>query len=459
MSRTIVIIGGGFSGLAVAIQLMKRTELGATSIIIVEPRAEVGRGLAYSAPSDQVKLNVPFSAMGALPDVPEDFQRWLEIHHPDALGERFASRNHYGAYLNDLFEGLLKSPGDVVVKRVKAEAIDLSLEERRARFRVVLSTDESIECDACVLAVGNLNRSLLNGISTDQITRSPYSQESYKGISQAREIALIGSGLTAVDVVIEAEERGFKGSYTMLSRHARLPLPHDAPSYAPKVAIDSRLSVASELCSRSLRSLCAWVRDEAEKLGSSQPVINAMRPHLQEVWQQMPAHDKKRFLRHLRSIWEVHRHRIPATHSELLTRLQSNNRLTLTRARISSVKALNSQFELTYTTKNRTTSRNFDAVFMCAGPEGDLTKTDSALIQRLLERGIIKAGELGLGVAPSSSTLSPQAQKRLKVIGPIQREYLWEITAVRELRVEALKVAGELTEALLTEALPTSAQS
>jgi uncharacterized NAD(P)/FAD-binding protein YdhS len=86
---------------------------------------------------------------------------------------------------------------------------------------------------------------------------------------------------------------------------------------------------------------------------------------------------------------------------------------------------------------------------LCSGPESDLTKIEMPLVKNLLRSGVIAPGELGLGVHATKTTLPESGRNRLKLIGPLQRESLWEITAVRELRLEAEKLAHEIRESLL----------
>jgi uncharacterized NAD(P)/FAD-binding protein YdhS len=77
--------------------------------------------------------------------------------------------------------------------------------------------------------------------------------------------------------------------------------------------------------------------------------------------------------------------------------------------------------------------QSFDAAFLCVGPEGDISRMTNPLVQNLLRRGLVKPGPLKLGIVESAP--------HLWVIGPLQRENLWEITAARELREEAEKIA------------------
>ena len=448
MKKVVAIIGGGFSGLAVALQLLRQRDFECSKVVIIEPRSQIGTGLAYSAPSKRFKLNVPAVAMGAFPEAPEDFLHWLRSHPESEISAQFAPRNLYGNYLNDLFTRYAGSRPDVKVEVITKEASDISFDQSHAIFTIILANGEGVQADACVLAVGNLKRSSLNEIDTGDLFRDPYETSSYTDLVDKREVALIGSGLTAVDVVIEAEARGFSGVYTLLSRHARLPLPHEPTDYQPPCAIDPLLSESEALQRHSLRTLVRWIASESRQVGSSQPAISAIRPHTQTIWSHLSPADKKSFLRHLRPIWEAHRHRIPQDSAELIESLKQQGRLTLSRARDLKARSLESGIELRYTSGEKPIERTFDAVFMCAGPEGDLRKIKMPLIQKLLERKIIQPGPLGLGVDLSNSALPLQAQERFKIIGPLQREALWEITAVRELRLEAAKVAQSISVAL-----------
>jgi uncharacterized NAD(P)/FAD-binding protein YdhS len=70
-SCTVAIVGGGCSGVLTAAQLFHHRFRG--TIAIVEPRGELGAGLAYSTPHEHHLLNVPAGRMSAFPRIPGHF--------------------------------------------------------------------------------------------------------------------------------------------------------------------------------------------------------------------------------------------------------------------------------------------------------------------------------------------------------------------------------------------------
>src|SRR5271156_593263 len=70
----VLILGGGFSGTMLAVQLLRK--MPRLKIAVVDNREIPGRGLAYSTNCPSHLLNVPAGNMSALPDDPGHFVRW-----------------------------------------------------------------------------------------------------------------------------------------------------------------------------------------------------------------------------------------------------------------------------------------------------------------------------------------------------------------------------------------------
>src|SRR5690242_14188139 len=120
--RRIAIIGAGFSGAAVAAQLLKQRGRLAPQVVLIERGRRFGPGLAYGALERGHLLNVRASNMSAFPDRPEDFARWLSRRQRGDQASAFAPRPRYGAYLEDVLDRAA-SRGWGRLQRVRGEAI------------------------------------------------------------------------------------------------------------------------------------------------------------------------------------------------------------------------------------------------------------------------------------------------------------------------------------------------
>ena len=81
-THDVAIIGAGFTGVALAIQLIRSLPAGARIVLIGSPQ-ETGRGQAYGTERPEHLLNVRAERMGLFPDDPSHFVRWLKRQWPD----------------------------------------------------------------------------------------------------------------------------------------------------------------------------------------------------------------------------------------------------------------------------------------------------------------------------------------------------------------------------------------
>ncbi len=226
----IVIVGGGYSGAMTAVHLL-RQRIASLDITIIEPRRELGRGLAYSTTCPEHLLNVPASGMSALPDEPDHFLNYALSKDNSVSKESFLPRKMYGEYLSGLIASELRKAESrcASVAHVQSEVIDIQkLEEG---YRLYLSDREPIETDYVVLALGNLSGKKpgwLKGIGMEcqNYIHNPWQPGAIEKIASDDDLLIVGTGLTAVDKIIELKRAGHKGSIFALSRHGLLPRVH-----------------------------------------------------------------------------------------------------------------------------------------------------------------------------------------------------------------------------------------
>ena len=147
MARLVAVVGGGASGSLVATQLLRRggPDL---EIVVVEPRAAIGLGVAYSTCDPWHRLNVPAATVGALPEEPDHFCRWLDVE-PGA----YPSRADYGRYLGAILEQAA-SASAASLHHVRGRAQHLA-SDPAGGFEVTLATGEVLHADVTVVATGN----------------------------------------------------------------------------------------------------------------------------------------------------------------------------------------------------------------------------------------------------------------------------------------------------------------
>jgi uncharacterized NAD(P)/FAD-binding protein YdhS len=130
---TVAIIGGGFTGAAVALHLARQLPHHQHDanwrIVVIEPREKLGRGLAYDTLEPVHRINVPADRMSILPDEPQDFSNWLAEtgileRDRDAFsldGAPFPARTVFGLYASSRLEPLIEA-GRVEHRRTRAVA-------------------------------------------------------------------------------------------------------------------------------------------------------------------------------------------------------------------------------------------------------------------------------------------------------------------------------------------------
>ena len=119
-------------------------------------------------------------------------------------------------------------------------------------------------------------------------------------LANAKSIALIGSGLTMVGVLLSARRDGFQGKATVISRRGQLPRPHAAKGVAQQ-----EIGLARSKRVSGLTSTIAIGCVAAEAHGTPwQAIINGLRSSMQDIWQGLPVEEQARFLRHVRPLWD-----------------------------------------------------------------------------------------------------------------------------------------------------------
>jgi len=448
----VAVVGSGFSGVAMAWQLLGCLPAG-SSVTMINGSGRFARGLAYGTHSADHLLNVPAARMSLDPAQPSHFIDWLHANDPARAvfdGHEFVSRQRYGDYLQSALEQRAAECTGVTLHQRVA-----SVEDCRPApdgWQLSFADGTMAVFEAVVLAIGHLpprhphpDLASLPGYVAD-----PWAGNALQDLLPDAPVALIGSGLTMLDVLITLRARGHRGPVLALSRRGLLPQGHRRNELPPKPwALDAAIA-SSQPLRRQLRLFRAELA-RAQAAGVDwRDVWAAFRAQTPKAWQALNAQGRSQFLRHLLPYWDVHRHRAAPQARSVLEEDLASGRLRQAAGRVISVHALDGQLRLGWRARGNTGIEHFDAarVVNCSGPSSAIDSGSSPLLWRLQQAGCLKPCPHGLGLQVDEGyrvcDASGKGQSGLYYLGPHLRAQLWEATAVPELREHAAALAANL---------------
>jgi uncharacterized NAD(P)/FAD-binding protein YdhS len=456
----ILIIGGGLSGTMLAVQLLRQP--GRRTILVIEPRTELGRGEAYSAVELGHTLNGNAARMSVDPDNPDDLTQWLTAHiaaggWPESaeqnvpISELFPPRGLFGVYVQQRLAEARQvgAQQGSTVEHICAEVLDLQTDADTVLLG--LSDGQSLRGACAVLATGMFaaartaqkHSSGLNAAALD-----PWNVAAMRQLDPQASVLIIGSGLTMVDAVVSLEQAGHRGPIEVFSRHGLLPhVRRQPPAWPDFLGDDQSIRTPRQLL-RELRRHC---RDAIAQGIDWQAPLDTVRVHIARLWSQATDVQRRQFVRHVRPWWESHHHRSPPLSAALVERLHSEGRL---RIQAASFKGLepNSKDGISIRIRRRGESETCvvqgAALINSSGIEYDWRRVARPLPQQLLARGLIQPGPLALGIAAAVDgavlDADGRASSRVFAMGPPLRGMWWESTAVTDVALQAKALAMRL---------------
>lgn len=438
-TQSVAIIGGGASGVLLAAQLLRDP---ATDVLVtlIEKAPSFGRGLAYGTPNPEHVLNIPARGMSAFPDDPDHFLRWLRARDETADPDAFPPRSHYGHYL----AALLSEADDGAPRSRLTLVRDLAtdLEEQEHGVLVRLASGGAVLAHAAVLAVGHEERQIRGraiavraGSTADTL------------LDPEAPVMVLGSGLSMVDAWLTLASRNHRGPIHVVSRHGFLPQRHEKTE---PLAIAAEEVPFGASTARFARWFVGKVRHAVAAGGDWRGVVDGLRPHNQRIWQSWSTPDRRRFLRYVRPLWNIHRHRLPpALHDRLVAAVESGQ-ITLIAGEFLDVVRDGDAVVATLRRRGRTEIEEMRVarVYDCGGVAVNVASSSNRLIQGLVGAGRARPDPLriGLDVTQGCALIDSAgiASERLFAIGPLTRSTFFEVESVPEIRVQAARLAERL---------------
>jgi len=425
----VAIIGGGASGALLALHLRRKS--GHCRTVVIERSGQFGRGVAYSTDRPFHLLNTRAKDMSAWPEEPAHFTQWLEACRMEGSND-FVPRSLFGDYLAQLFADAVSGEA---LAAIKAEVAAIQLTQ--PAWRLDLTDGRQLHATHVVIATGH------SPPSADQEGwhGNPWLDANLDGLSDEEPILLLGTGLTAVDVIASLLARDHRGKIVAVSRRGLSPRTH-RPAGHGEAELSGFLAGPLSQRLRSFRKL--------QRAGHDwQSLMHAIRPRNAEVWRSLDAVQRGQFLRHLRPWWDVHRHRMAPEMSAMIDNAVAREQLEILAGHAEVLDAGPASISVRLRPRHRRQSetRHFARVIDCRGSECGVSERN-LLVSRLARDGIVASDPLGLGLAVDNEDraidTSGKASNSVSVLGPPTRGHHWESTAIPDIRLRAARLAERL---------------
>lgn len=226
------VVGGGPAAVTLLDAVAQGPELPPGQLIVFEPSARLWRGRPYQADIDSIRVNSVPGDMSIRAGNGAHLQDWMSrslatgpAYGDPFSGVQFISRAVFGDYLEQSAQFAMRSLRDrgwavhVVRERV------ISAEPATGGVRLLTEGGTWFAVDHAVLCFGAGKPADPYGLAGHGgFVAEPYpTVRSLSEIEPDAEVAVLGTGLTAVDVVLALEEFGHRGRIRLLSRHGVLP--------------------------------------------------------------------------------------------------------------------------------------------------------------------------------------------------------------------------------------------
>ncbi|MEU3048400.1 FAD/NAD(P)-binding protein [Streptomyces sp. NPDC006984] len=366
---SLAVVGGGASAVCL-IDALAQAQSPSGSITVFEPSPNLWRGRAYQVDIDTIKVNAPPEDMSVRVGDLGHLRRWLEARRrvvdfesvDPVSGACFPPRTVYGEYLE---QSAYSALGELRRNGWRVDLVGAAVTSARCTSeRIHLSTSNGSDSafDYVVLCVGGDGPKDAYGLAgAPGFITDPYPMShSLRGIGPREDVAVVGSGLTAVDTVLALAAQGHQGRISLLSRRGVLPGVRQRPlHFEPRHLTKERMRalartgrelplaefaqiVAAEL--RDAGSDPEAVHAEITDLGREAPgerlrrqfaAVDSADPGLRilqnavpdigpDVWPQLPEKDRAELLRsHYRTIMSLCCPMPPASAAVLLELVDS----------------------------------------------------------------------------------------------------------------------------------------
>ncbi|GBQ22719.1 hypothetical protein AA12717_1275 [Gluconacetobacter sacchari DSM 12717] len=446
------IIGGGFSGAAIAWHL---TDGGGDlpPVTVFEPREALGQGVAYGARDPRHRINVPAARMSLTTAMPDDFQAWLTADgalaaDPEAVladGAAYPARSVFGRYVAARLAPRLAG-GQVVHRRARVSGV-----VPRAEGGWWITTDDGARDRADILVIATSHPApaapaALAGLAEGggRLVADPWAAGALDGIGPDDRVLIVGTGLSMADVVASLDGAGHRGRIVALSRRGQV----SQADLSDVTDAWGDFSTEPAVTARgALRRVRLALRDDPDR--PWQTVFNAVRRQAGAIWAALPVVERRRLVRHVRPFWDTRRFRIAPQVERVLHRRIAGETLEVLAARIEAADRQGEGIDVMLRRRGGGLSfASFDVVVTTTGPDHARILSSQLFLAGLGRQGLLRPDPVGLGVDTDREGHAVSAEGEtvptLFVAGPLSRGTFGELMGLPEVTANAEMIAATI---------------
>ncbi len=446
------IVGMGVAGVDVLTHL---TEAGFDGRIdCYDERQQFGSGLPYQEDFDIFLLNPRSHAISLNPDRPKEFAEWVK--EKGLTLETFMPRRIFGQYMREKLEHLLQNE-HVHVHYQHIQHVQVLETGEKERYQLTYQSADQTSVqevyDAVFLCLGHApSQDPYHLNDSPYFIQNPYPiRESLQAVPMHQRAAVIGMGLTGVDMVRALMMEREAKEVVMFSRSGQLPIVRGTETVVEPVhltieAVQKAVATPGQLTlpleqveewffkdlahyQFDLERINQWVGASVEQLranlndldeaGRFQAYVAKLRWVLRALWSHLSRQDQMRFAqKYQRSFIAFSNPMAPPVAEKLLEWMETGRLITTDQ--VDDIIQLKAQqtghFMIQY--KNKTTT-TVDWILNGIGSQTDFSQcqTDQPLVQQLLNDRVVEPnGRMGLMIHDTHSSVLSSRYGELRAL-------------------------------------------
>lgn len=447
------IVGCGATSVAFIynfIQKYMQTSRKPLAITIFEKSEYLGVGIPYNDDFLSVRLNQTIDHVSISIGDPLHFQKWLKKQKKYSFfsDKQYIPRMIYGKYLQwSLQQVMSQAVEHIKVCTILEEVIDIHL---NLEDNLIIETfNNSYQFDMVLLCTGHIfKKDPYHLLKYPHYIDKPYPLiKKLPLIKKNQSVAILGSGLTAVDIAISLQEENHIGPIHMISRHGQLPFVQ--PDNKNLTPIVIRTDAFKDIKNYSLDTLLYTLKQELkfnninwDKLISRNMLAEeyySFKRKLEEsenetkmyydacmemvyfidgIWGELGDYDKEKFNQEILPLLLLRAASMPFDTAKIILDMMQKNLKVKTGLEFFEYRS--NKFIVNFKNQEK---MMYDWIFNSTGLSRNINDSDSLLIYNLIQKGVVTSHPLGgIKINPKSGSVISKdnnVHSNIKVIGHI----------------------------------------